>query len=220
MYEDNIRFLNVLRERLTKEGLSVDIAANAQEFRELAADKKHEIFLIDLGLPDDNGLNLIRELRAARRGTPVIVLSARTNVDDRVKGLNAGADDYLGKPFHFSELVARMRALLRRPAAIEPPCLRIGMLVLNCNTNEIFCSGRRVDLRPSEQRLLILFIRRSGRVVSKSTIESTLLTSRSEISLNAVDKLVSRLRKALEAQPAGIHLKTIKGVGYVLEERV
>jgi two-component system, OmpR family, response regulator len=218
--EDNLRFVNVLRERLNKEGFIVDVASTAQDFRELSKVQQHAMYLIDIGLPDGDGLTLVRELRTARRSTPVLILSARSHIEDRVAGLNAGADDYLGKPFHFSELLARMRALLRRPVEMEPTCLKTGMLVLNCATNEVFCDGRRIDLRPSELRLLVLFIRRSGRVVSKESIENTLQSGRGEVSLNAVDKLVSRLRKALEVQASGLELKTVRGMGYVLEERV
>lgn len=218
--EDNQRFLNVLDERLNKEGFIVDVTGTAKGFRELVEAQQHALYLIDIGLPDGDGLTLVRELRLARRSTPVLMLSARSHIEDRVAGLNAGADDYLGKPFHFAELLARMRALLRRPPELEPTCLKTGMLVLNCATNEVFCDGRRIDLRPSELRLLVLFIRRSGRVVSKASIESTLQNARGETSQNAVDKLVSRLRKALEAQPSGLELKTVRGMGYVLEERV
>ncbi len=216
--EDNTRFLDVLDERLTKEGFTVDAAGSTQAFREIAQSQRHSLYLIDLNLPDGDGLDLIRELRAARRSTPVLVMSGRSGVEDRVTGLNAGADDYLGKPFHIAELLARMRALLRRPREMEAQAIQTGQLVLNCATNEIFCNGQRVELRPSELRLLVLFIRRSGRVVSKVAIESSLQRMGGDLTLNAVDKLVSRLRKALETQPTGTQLRTVKGVGYVLEE--
>lgn len=218
--EDNQRFRDVMQERLIKEGFIVDVTGTVNGFYEFAAAWQHSLYLIDIGLPDGDGLTLVRDLRLARKSTPVLMLSARSQVEDRIAGLNAGADDYLGKPFHFSELLARMRALLRRPPELEPVKLKTGMLVLNCATNEVFCAGQRIDLRPSELRLLILFIRRTGRVVSKETIENTLQNTRGETSQNAVDKLVSRLRKALEAQPSGIELKTVRGMGYVLEERL
>ena len=120
--------------------------------------------------------------------------------------------------FHVDELLARVKALLRRSHVLAPQRLCTGGLVLDCDTNEVFCSGRRVELRPSEQRLLGLLIRRSGRLVSKEAIQAAIERIGSENSPNALEKLVSRLRRSLADCPAGINLRTVKGLGYVLEE--
>lgn len=216
--EDNLRFLQVLEEHLRKATYTVDGAQSLQQFSEIVDIDSYDLCLVDLGLPDGDGLALIRWIRTARRHIPILVLSGRARVEDRVTGLDAGADDYLPKPFHIAELLARMRALLRRPARIEGESFTAGALVFNATTNELLCAGRRIDLRPSELRLLGLLIRRCGHVVPKTAIQNALQSLRDDVSPNAIDKLVSRLRRALEGQPAGIHLKTVKGIGYVLEE--
>ncbi len=215
--EDNIRFCGLVAEHLAGAGFVTDRAYTAEDFRSLIADSGYDIFLIDLNLPDASGISLIRELRRAKMTTPILIMTALGDVDSRVAGLEAGADDYLAKPFNYRELVARMRALLRRSSNLAPSTVEVGQLEMDSMSGEIFCNGKRIDLRPSEQRLLALMIRRVGRIVPRSTIENALQSLGNERSQNAVDKLVSRLRSALNETTTGLQLKTVRGAGYTLE---
>ena len=216
--EDNVRLLDLVAGHLTDAGYIVDAVTTAGEFREFATAYPHAVYLIDLGLPDSEGISLIKEIRKRDAHTLILVATARAEIVDRVAALDAGADDYLVKPFHVEELLARTRALLRRPRMPAPQELRAGRLVLNCDTNEVFCREKSIDLRPSERRLLSLMMRRLGRLVARETIELTLEKLGSENSPNALEQLVSRLRRALVERSAGIRLRSVKGIGYVLEE--
>jgi two-component system OmpR family response regulator len=218
--EDNARLLALIAGHLGDAGYTVDKARTAMEFREISSALEHALYLIDLGLPDNDGIGLLQEICKRRSNTLILVATARSQIADRVSALNAGADDYLVKPFHVAELLARVRALVRRWHKPPQQQLRAGRLVLDCGTNEVFCRGQRLDLRPSENRLLSLLIRRSGHLVAKEAIQSALAKFGTENSPNALEKLVSRLRQALEERPAGIQLRTIKGLGYMLEEKL
>ncbi len=218
LVEDNRRFGALLTEHLTDHGHVVDCAATAADFRELALTFAHDLYIVDLGLPDGDGIDLIAELRRAGCTKPILIITARGGVEDRVRGLDRGADDYLVKPFNYRELLARIRALSRRPAAVEPDRVEAGDIVFDRTSGEFFSGGRRIDLRPSERRLLALMICRSGRLVSRATIEGALQCVGGERSPNAIDKLVSRLRRTLREAGAGIAVKTVKGAGYVLDE--
>jgi len=216
--EDNQRFGQLLVEHLSDAGYTVDLTMTASGFRHLATIYVYALYLVDLGLPDGDGLGLIEELRQAKCAAPILILTARSTVQDRVSGLDCGADDYLVKPFNHAELLARVRALSRRPANLVANSMRVGHLTLDFITGEVCCDGRRIDLRPSEQRLLALLIKRSGRLVPRTTIEDSLQSLGNEKTANALDKLISRLRRSLRDEQAGIELKTVKGLGYVLEE--
>lgn len=216
--EDNARLLKLVSGHLEDAGYIVDPVRTAAEFREISEMFLHVIYIIDLGLPDSNSINLIQEIRKRRRDSLILVATGRAEINDRVAALNVGADDYLIKPFHLAELLARVGALVRRAHLPLQKELRAGGLVLNCGTNEVFCRGRRVDLRPSERRLLGLLIRRSGHLVAKETIHSALEKLGKENSPNAIEKLVSRLRRSLADRATGIRVTTVKGLGYMLEE--
>jgi DNA-binding response OmpR family regulator len=217
--EDNCRLLDLIAVHLKDAGFTVDTARTAEEFREIFASFKHALCVIDLGLPDSDGICLIQDVRKSQNNTRILVATARANISDRISVLNGGADDYLVKPFHVDELLARVKALLRRSRPPEQHRLCVGSLVLDCETGEVSCRGRRLELRRSEQRLLSLLIRRSGHLVAKESIQCALEGIGTENSANALEKLVSRLRRSLADCPAGIRLKTVKGLGYVLEDK-
>lgn len=160
LVEDNAKVGPLLREYLNDAGYAVDLAASVAQFEGLAKTFSYGLYVLDLCLPDGDGSQIISLLRAAKQTAPIIVTSARAQVSDRVSGLDCGADDYLVKPFHHSELLARIRALLRRPAPVTPQCLEAGNLVLDCASGEIACRGRRLVMRPTERRLLALLMRR------------------------------------------------------------
>jgi DNA-binding response OmpR family regulator len=149
---------------------------------------------------------------------PILIITARGSIDDRIVGLDSGADDYLIKPFNHAELLARIRALLRRPSELQGPVLRRGRTEFDQAKDEVRCSGRPMQLRLSERRLLAALMRRSGAVVVKSAIEGTLSQFSRDLSPNAVEALVSRLRKALSDAESGIVIETVRGVGYRLIE--
>jgi DNA-binding response OmpR family regulator len=217
LVDDSERLRDVVRSVLEKENFVADTAASAAEFADLARSTRHDIYLVDLGLPDGDGLAIIKSLRAARIMTPILVITGQGHVQQRVDGLNAGADDYLVKPFHRDELLARMRALLRRPQMVRTMEINLGALHVNVTSGETRCVGRRLELTPTERRLLVLLLQRAGAPVPRSMIIDAIHERQSEITPNALDKLVSRLRQKLSEQPTGVRMRTVKGDGYMIE---
>lgn len=218
LIEDSTRLQELLGETLRDAGYRLDVGSTVAELRNLARSVAYDLIIVDLGLPDGDGLAGIRELRSAGISVPILVVTARGNVEDRISGLDSGADDYLIKPFNHSELLARVRALMRRPAEIRGPRLEVGPLIFDEASGEAHCDGRSIDLRPSERRLLSLLMRRRGTVIPKSSIEEALSEFGRELSPNAVEALVSRLRKALADAQCPVTLGTVRGLGYVLKE--
>src|SRR5262245_1944570 len=218
LVEDSVRLQALLGESLRGAGYPVDVVGTLSEARAAVTEVAYDLLIIDLGLPDGNGIELIHESRAAGYMTPALVITARTGIDDRIAGLDSGADDFLVKPFSHLELLARIRAILRRPRGIREPVLQVGRLVLNEATSEVRADGHMLDLRAGERRLLALLMRQAGRIVPKSTIEERFYELGREVSINAVEAHVSRLRKALDDVPAGVFIETIRGIGYALKE--
>ena len=218
LVEDSKRLQELLGETLRDADFQLDIAGTTAEFWALTSIFPYDLFIIDLGLPDGDGLDIIRTVRSKKISTPVLVITARATIDNRIAGLDSGADDYLIKPFNHGELLARVRALLRRPRQVTEAIVHIGGLTLRTQSNDIICDGRALNLRPSERRLLSLLMRKSGTTVSKEQIENVLYEMRRDVSVNAVEVLVSRLRKALTEANAGIDIATIRGEGYLLRE--
>ena len=216
--EDSERLQELLSESLKQAGYMLDVVATAAELFSSVAATKYDLLIIDLGLPDGDGLSAIRDLRATGMSVPILIITARGSIDDRIVGLDSGADDYLIKPFNHAELLARIRALLRRPSELQGPVLRRGRTEFDQAKDEVRCSGRPIQLRLSERRLLAALMRRSGAVVAKSAIEGTLSQFSRDLSPNAVEALVSRLRKALSDAESGIVIETVRGVGYRLTE--
>ncbi len=208
---------------LRQAGFAVDCAGDGDDGLHLALTEPYDAAIIDLMLPKRDGLSLIDELRRQRHNTPVLILSARRTVDDRVKGLQAGGDDYLTKPFSFVELLARVQALLRRStglpsgAAMETTRLVVADLSLDLLTREIARSGQRIDLQPREFALLEYLMRNAGRVVSKTMILEHVWDYHFDPQTNVVDVLVSRLRGKMDRGWDEKYIHTIRGVGYVLK---
>jgi len=175
--------------------------------------------LVDLGLPDDERLSVLQQFRAHGGSTPVLILTARGTVQDRVKGLKRGADDYLTKPFAFEELVARIEALLRRPNALLGGQLRLGTVTYDTKAREFAVCGRVQPLSRRESAVLESLLRRSGHVVPKKIIEDHLYGLSDDGSANAVEVYVHRLRKQLADANADVEIHTVRGVGYLIRER-
>jgi DNA-binding response OmpR family regulator len=218
LLEDNARLQAVVSDSLRTNEYLVDAVGTAAAFRSAVAVVRYDLFIIDLGLPDGDGLVLIRELRSAGCEAPILVITAQAAIDARVSGLEGGADDYLVKPFHQAEFLARIRALLRRPCSLRTRVLQAGSLSVDSETGEARVNGQVLDLRLRERRLLILLMRRTGSVVAKSVIEAALSDFEHTLSGNAIEVIVYRLRKALDDKASGVTIETVRGVGYVLKE--
>jgi two-component system OmpR family response regulator len=216
--EDDPTIASFVAKGLEEAGYAVDVAEEGNRGLQLAANEPYDAAVLDLMLPGRDGLSLLEELRRRRVNLPVLILSARHSVDDRVKGLQAGGDDYLTKPFAFSELLARVQALIRRAqGTTEPTRLAVADLTLDLVTRKVERGGRALDLRPREFALLEYLMRNAGRVVSKTMIMEHVWNYSFDPRTNVVDVLVFRLRERVDKdfEPKLIH--TVRGVGYVLK---
>jgi two-component system, OmpR family, response regulator len=215
--EDDPAIASFLAKGLKEAGFAVDHAASGGAALEMASSTTYDVAVVDLMLPGLDGLGLIEELRRRRISVPVIILSARRSVDDRVRGLQAGGDDYLTKPFAFEELLARVQALIRRATgAAEPTRLAVGDLALDLVSRKVERGGRALDLRPREYALLEYLMRNPGRVVSKAMILSHVFDYSFDPRTNVVDVLVHRLREKVDKEFAMPMIHTVRGMGYVL----
>ena len=220
LVEDSVRLQELLAETLRSAGYSLDIAGTAAEFKSNALAIAYDLMVVDLGLPDGDGLAAIRELRGEGVRAPVLVITARGTIDDRISGLDSGADDYMIKPFNHAELLARVRALLRRSPDVGSPVLTVGNTTWNEAAGEIVSNGQPVDLRPSERRVLTLLLRKAGTVITKGALEEAMSEIGREISPNAIEVLVSRVRRALAAAGSDLSIETVRGEGYILRKPV
>ncbi|MDE2596027.1 MAG: response regulator transcription factor [Sphingomonadales bacterium] len=215
--EDNARMAELIAGGLSDRGYACDVAGDLGAAEDSLASAHFDLILLDLGLPDGNGLDWLR--RSNRRALPpVIVLTARTSLEDRVDGLDAGADDYLPKPFEMSELAARVRAILRRPGTRAEPVIEVGELRFDAASHTAHAGEVRLDLSRREANLFELLMRRAGQVVRRAQIEEALYTFDEAVTPNAIEANVSRLRRKLEDAGTLNRLHTIRGVGYLLSE--
>lgn len=220
LVEDDVRTASFVSKGLRQEGFAVDQACDGKEGLFLAMTESHDLAVIDIMLPKLDGLALIDEIRRRGIRTPVIVLSARSSVDDRIRGLQAGGDDYLVKPFAFSELVARIQALIRRATlAVEPTTLTVGDLQIDLARREAFRAGDRIDLQPKELMLLEYLMRNVGRVVSKTMIMEHVWDYNFDPQTNVVEARICRLRDKIDRPFARKLIHTVRGLGYVLEDK-
>ncbi len=214
--EDNPRLSTLISEGLAEQGFILDCFSTLRDAEESIAVARYDLLLVDLGMPDGDGVAFIRAVRRAGDTTPILVITARSGLGDRVVGLDSGADDYLVKPFEMPELAARCRALLRRPGGCLGTILTVGDLAFDSIEREVCISGRLIHLPPRELGLLERLMRRAGHVVSKSSLEEALYALSSEVTPNALEAAVSRLRRRLSAEKAKVVLHTAHGIGYML----
>ena len=215
--EDSERLSRSLGQGLRKLGYTVDLAGDGESGLAFAETYDYDVIVLDLMLPGLPGLEVLQRLRAQGRGTHVLILSARDRVEDRVRGLQLGADDYLVKPFAFDELAARIQALVRRRYHAKSPTLRLGSLAIDTAGKEVSRRGRRVQLTPGEYRLLELLAYQRGRVFSQKQLLEHLHRSDTDVSSNVVEVLVSGLRRKIHTRGEPPVLKTRRGFGYFVE---
>src|SRR5580765_6414085 len=217
LVEDDDTIAAFVERGLREAGFAVDWFADGEAGFDAAIGQPYDVAIVDLMLPKRDGLALIDELRRTGQSVPVLILSARRTVDDRVRGLQAGGDDYLTKPFAFAELLARVQALVRRATRTpEPTTLTVEDLVLDLLSRRVTRGGTAIELRPREFALLEYLMRNAGKVVSKTMILSHVWEYSFDPQTNIVDVLVSRLREKIDKPFAKKLLQTVRGVGYVL----
>lgn len=218
LVEDHKRLADTIVEGLSGFGFGVDAFGAAEDGLTAKKSVDYDAIVLDLGLPDRDGMDVLTELRRADGVTPVLILTARDGIDDRVAGLDRGADDYLLKPFAMKELAARLRALLRRPGRVLGSVLDLGNLSFDTSMRQVKVSGKTIAVSRREVAALELLMRRAGEVVSKKSLEDVLYGLTSDVNPNAVEAVISRLRKRLESAGAEGEIHTLRGIGYLLKE--
>lgn len=217
LIEDEARLAAYLRKGLVEAGFVVDHAADGIDGLHLAMNGEYDVAVLDVMLPGRDGFTVLAEVRRAGRSLPVLMLSARNALDDRVRALEGGADDYLVKPFAFAELLARLHALLRRGPVREADRIEIGDLVIEVAARRVARTGRRIDLTAKEFALLLLLARRRGEVVSRAVIASQVWDINFDTDTNVIDVAVRRLRLKIDEGFEPKLVRTVRGMGYVLE---
>jgi heavy metal response regulator len=215
--EDEQKVASFIKKGLEEEGYAVDVAADGEEGLALGLARVHNLVILDIRLPKMDGLRVLQALRQDHVTAPVLLLTVRATIEDKVLGLDAGADDYLTKPFAFQELVARVRALLRRRAEAEPTVLRIDDLRLDPARRTVTRGGEKIDLTPREFALLDYFMRNPGRVLTRTMIAEHVWDYSFDTSTNVIDVYVNYLRKKIDSGREPKLLHTMRGVGYVLK---
>lgn len=215
--EDQAKTADYLQQGLSENGFVVDVASNGIDGQHLALTGEYDLVILDVMLPGLDGWQVLQAYRLGGKQTPVLMLTARDGVEDRVKGLDLGADDYLIKPFAFSELLARIRALIRRGKEVEPEVLRVADLEVDLLRRRVTRAGQRIALTAKEFVLLTLFVRRRGEVISRTSIAEQVWELTFDTDTNVVEVAVRRLRAKVDDPFAQKLIHTVRGMGYVLE---
>lgn len=220
LVEDDTRTASFIMKGLKQAGFAVTCADDGMEGLSQASTESYDAMIIDIMLPRLDGLSLVEELRSKKITTPVIILSAKSSVDDRVKGIQAGGDDYLVKPFAFSELLVRIQALIRRATSVaEPTTLTVADLSIDVIRRKVQRAGKEIRLQPLEFALLEYLMRNAGRVVSKTMITEHVWDYNFDPQTNIVEARICRLRDKIDRSSDRKLIHTLRGVGYVLEEK-
>jgi DNA-binding response OmpR family regulator len=216
LIEDEARIAEILRSALARAGFAVDAVGLCSDARAALAVNQYDAVVLDLGLPDGDGLALLKQARRRANAVPVLVLTARDAVEDRVAGLDSGADDYLIKPFAIAEVIARIKALLRRPGGALGATLKSGNIAFDTIGRDLRVGDRVLTLPRRESAILEHLMRRAGRVVPKSVLEERLYGMDDELGSNAIPVHVHHLRRRLTESGATVEIHTVRGVGYLL----
>lgn len=215
--EDDVRVGRFVEKGLREQGYTVSWVRSCKQANDALADDAADAIVLDLGLPDGDGLDLLAQWRGCGFSEPVIILSARDAVGDRVKGLNVGADDYLPKPFSFEELLARLRSLMRRTASEKKTLLEHGGVQMDLLGRIVRCQGQRLELTNREYALLEVLMLNKGRVITRTQIAEKIWEASYDMQTNLIDVYVRKLRKHFEAIDGNSRIKTVRGVGYTIE---
>ena len=216
--EDNSDLATYTARSLRKQGFTVDIVERGEHALAAVDHTRYDAMILDLGLPDLGGMQVLKRIREHNANLPVLILTARDGVEDRVAGLNGGADDYLLKPFELIELVARIKALLRRPGGALGLTLQAGNLEFDTVAREVHVGAQAIVLSRRELDMLEQLLRRKGRVVSKNVLEETIYGFGEEIASNTIEVALHRLRKRLAKAQAKVQIHTLRGIGYMLQD--
>lgn len=216
LVEDNPQLAQLIQEGLSSQGFAIDRCGSLKQALAARSAAKYELILLDLGLPDGDGMDFVRRVRQSSDFIPILILTARGGLNDRLAGLDGGADDYVVKPFEITELAARCRALLRRPGASLGVVLQLGNVALDSAARTVSVAGRRIDIPPREVALLEQLLRRAEQVVRRGQLEESLYSFGDEVTPNALESAVSRLRKRLSSAEANVIVRTAHGIGYAL----
>lgn len=216
--EDEKKVSGFIKKGLQEEGYAVDVAFDGKTGLQMAMDRVHDLIVLDIHLPGMDGLSLLHRLRTAKVSTPVLLLTVRANIEDKVLGLDAGADDYLTKPFAFQELVARIRALLRRKTEAELPVLQFADLTLDPARRVVLRGVKKIDLTAKEYALLYYFMRNPGLVLTRTMISDHVWDYNFDSMTNIIDVYVNYLRRKIDSDREHKLIHTVRGVGYVLKE--
>ena len=214
--EDQHRLGQFLKQGLTECSYTVTLAGSCREAADALCETPYDVIVLDLSLPDGDGLDLLRGWRQSGFKEPVLILSARDSVQDRIKGLDVGADDYLPKPFSLEELLARVRSLVRRQSSVKQVVLEHDGIRLDLLSHTVQVEGQPVDLTSREYALLEVFMQNQGRILPRTLIAEKVWVSNYDIDTNLLDHYMSRLRAKLETKPGKTLFKTVRGVGYQL----
>ena len=219
LVEDEIELANGITSALSKCGIVTDHASLLADAVEMVRVNSYDGIILDRRLPDGEGLSIIPSLRRSGTDIPIIILTARNAPMERIEGLDTGADDYLGKPFLIEELLARLRAVMRRPASVVEPSINVGRLSIDPLNLTVMLGDEQVDLPRRELMVLMTLAKRKERTVSRSTLENAVYNYEEEIQSNALDAHISRLRKRLAEADAGVGIHNIRGIGYLLKQQ-
>ena len=215
--DDDRRLCGIMKRGLLEEGYAVDLAYDGEEGEWIAEAGSHDLIVLDIMMPGKNGIEVCQALRSKRINTPVLMLTARDTVEDRVRGLDAGADDYLIKPFAFNELLARVRALLRREAVSRSPRLQVGDLTLDTVTREVRRGERSIELTTKEYTILEYFMRHPNMVISRTMLQEHAWDYEFDSLSNLIDVYIRRLRRKIDAEGEASMFQTVRGAGYRLK---
>jgi heavy metal response regulator len=215
--EDEMRLASFLKRGLEAEHYAVDVATDGEDGLHLATTEEYDLVLLDVMLPKVNGFEILQQMRTHEIATPVIVLTARGELGDRVRGLDLGADDYLTKPFAFEELIARVRALLRRGSDRASPFVRVGPILLDPVTRTVTVGNTKIEFTPKEFALLEYIMRNEGTVLTRAMIAQHVWDLNYDSYTNLIDVFVNHLRRKLEPHGCDSMIHTVRGVGYVLK---
>ena len=215
--EDERRLAGIIKRGLLEEGYSVDNAYDGEEAQYMAETTPYELIILDIMLPKKDGIAVCHELRMKKVNTPILMLTAKDSVEDRVRGLDSGADDYLVKPFAFGELLARLRALLRREAQPKTRRLQVGDLAMDSLTREVWRGQRKIELTTKEYSILEYFMRRPNVVVTRTMLEENAWDYEYDSMSNIIDVYIRRLRRKIDEEGKDSVIQTVRGAGYRLK---